>query len=204
MEKDKMLNGKIYDISDKELESIRTRTRKLTKSYNDTFDTETKKRNKILTELLPNMGAGTYLQGPIQFDYGCFIKMGTNCYANYNLTILDGAWVTIGNDVFFGPNCTLVTPVHPFLAEERKMCTKRDGTIYDIEYTKPITIGNGCWLASNVVVCGGVSIGNNCVIGAGSVVTKNIPDNSFAAGNPCRVIRQITEKDSLKYRNDLY
>ena len=73
-----------------------------------------------------------------------------------------------------------------------------------MEYAKPITIGNGCWLASNVVVCGGVTIGNNCVIGAGSVVTKNIPDNSFAAGNPCKVIRKIIEKDSLKYRKDLY
>ena len=84
------------------------------------------------------------------------------------------------------------------------MRTKEDGTLYDMEYAKPITIGNGCWLASNVVVCGGVTIGNNCVIGAGSVVTKNIPDNSFAAGNPCKVIRKIIEKDSLKYRKDLY
>lgn len=199
-----MLNGKIYDISDKELETLRIRARQLTKTYNDTFDTETQKRNKILAELMPHMGAGTYIQGPIQFDYGCFTKMGTNCYANYNLTILDGAWVTIGNDVFFGPNCTLVTPVHPFLTNERKMRTKEDGTLYDMEYAKPITIGNGCWLASNVVVCGGVAIGNNCVIGAGSVVTKNIPDNSFAAGNPCKVIRKIIEKDSLKYRKDLY
>ena len=199
-----MLNGKIYDISDKELETLRIRARQQTKTYNDTFDTETQKRNKILAELMPHMGAGTYIQGPIQFDYGCFTKMGTNCYANYNLTILDGAWVTIGNDVFFGPNCTLVTPIHPFLTNERKMRTKEDGTLYDMEYAKPITIGNGCWLASNVVVCGGVTIGNNCVIGAGSVVTKNIPDNSFAAGNPCKVIRKIIEKDSLKYRKDLY
>ena len=204
MEREKMLNGKIYDISDKELETLRIRARQLTKTYNDTFDTETQKRNKILAELMPHMGAGTYIQGPIQFDYGCFTKMGTNCYANYNLTILDGAWVTIGNDVFFGPNCTLVTPIHPFLTNERKMRTKEDGTLYDMEYAKPITIGNGCWLASNVVVCGGVTIGNNCVIGAGSVVTKNIPDNSIAAGNPCKVIRKIIEKDSLKYRKDLY
>ena len=204
MEREKMLNGKIYDISDKELETLRIRARQLTKTYNDTFDTETQKRNKILAELMPHMGAGTYIQGPIQFDYGCFTKMGTNCYANYNLTILDGAWVIIGNDVFFGPNCTLVTPIHPFLTNERKMRTKEDGTLYDMEYAKPITIGNGCWLASNVVVCGGVTIGNNCVIGAGSVVTKNIPDNSFAAGNPCKVIRKIIEKDSLKYRKDLY
>ena len=204
MEREKMLNGKIYDISDKELETLRIRARQLTKTYHDTFDTETQKRNKILAELMPHMGAGTYIQGPIQFDYGCFTKMGTNCYANYNLTILDGAWVTIGNDVFFGPNCTLVTPIHPFLTNERKMRTKEDGTLYDMEYAKPITIGNGCWLASNVVVCGGVTIGNNCVIGAGSVVTKNIPDNSFAAGNTCKVIRKIIEKDSLKYRKDLY
>lgn len=111
--------------------------------------------------------------------------------------ILDCAPVTIGDDVFFGPNCSVVTPVHPLLNEERKQKTKPDGTLYTAEYAKPIKIGSGCWLASNVTVCGGVTIGENCVIAAGSVVTRDIPPNSLAAGVPCKVIRQLSEKDSI-------
>ncbi len=110
----------------------------------------------------------------------------------------------IGDNVFFGPNCTVATPVHPFLPSERKMKFKADGTAYDDEYAKPIVIGSNCWIASNVVIAGGVTIGEGCVIGAGSVVTRDIPSNSLAAGNPCRVIREITEKDSLKYKGDLF
>ena len=97
-----------------------------------------------------------------------------------------------------GPNVTLATPMHPLLPEERNIQKREDGSIYNLEYAKPITIKDNCWLASNVVVCGGVTIGEGCVIGAGSVVTKDIPPYSLAAGNPCRVIRQITEKDRME------
>ena len=96
-----------------------------------------------------------------------------------------------------GPNVTLATPMHPFLPEERNMRTREDGSVYSLEYAKPITIKDNCWLASNVVVCGGVTIGEGCVIGAGSVVTRDIPAYSLAAGNPCRVIRKISEKDRM-------
>ena len=102
-----------------------------------------------------------------------------------------------------GPNCQLVPPVHPLINDERKIRVKADGTPYDIEYAKPIVIGDGCWLASGVTVCGGVTIGKNCVIGAGSVVTKDIPDGVFAAGNPCRVIRKVTETDSVYLKKEL-
>lgn len=98
----------------------------------------------------------------------------------------------------------LATPVHPFRYQERNIKYKEDGTAYDDEYAKPITIGSNCWLASNVVVIGGVTIGEGCVIGAGSVVTRDIPANSLAAGNPCRVIREITKKDSIKYKKELF
>jgi len=201
---EKMSAGKLYDPSDKELAKLRLNAHKWSKDYNDTYEDEVEKRAEILKKLCPNLGKGTYLQGPVQFDYGCNLFTGENCYANFNFTVLDCAPVTLGNDVFIGPNCQLVPPIHPLLNEERKMRFKEDGTAYDLEYAKPITIGDGCWLASGVTVCGGVTIGKNCVIGAGSVVTKDIPDGVFAAGNPCKVIRKITEADSVKNKKELY
>ncbi len=194
-EKEKMLNGFLYDTSDRELAEMRQKAHKLCKKYNDTFEDEEQKRNEIISELLPNLGEMTYLQGPIQFDYGIFTTFGKKCYANFNLIVLDCCQVKIGNNVLFGPNCTIATPVHPMYAEQRRVLEKSDGTIYDYEYAKPITIGDDCWLASNVTVCGGVKIGKGSVIGAGSVVTRDIPENVFAAGNPCRVIRKITKAD---------
>ena len=113
------------------------------------------------------------------------------------MTILDTCPVTIGDNVMCGPNTSLVTPLHPLLPEQRNARLQADGKIADIEYGAPITIGDNCWLASNVTVCPGVTIGNNCVIGAGSVVTKDIPDNSLVLGVPGRVVRKITEKDRL-------
>lgn len=204
MEKDKMIAGKIYDPSDKEIAKQRTKAHNLSKDYNDTYETEEEKRKEILDQLLPNREKGVYIQGPVQFDYGIYTTMGKNSYANFNFTVLDCAPVTIGANVFFGPNCTLATPMHPFLPEERNMKEKEDGTLYDLEYAKPIIIEDNCWLASNVTVCGGVTIGEGCVIGAGSVVTKSIPANSLAAGNPCRVIRQITKEDSIQLKKGLF
>ena len=198
-EKEKMLKSLMYDASDEELTKKRGKAHRLCKEYNDTFEDETEKRGKILAELLPNSKSGLYLQGPIQFDYGVFTSFGENCYANFNLVILDCCEVTIGNNVFFGPNCTVATPIHPMCADERRMRKNSDGTLSNNEYAKPVTINDDCWLASNVTVCGGVTIGKGCVIGAGSVVTKDIPDGSFAAGNPCKVIRKITDKDSIKH-----
>lgn len=203
-EKEKMLAGKIYDPSDETLALMRMNAHKLSQRYNNTFEDEEQLRKAILDELVPNRGKGTFLQGPIYFDYGAFTTFGESCYANFNFTVLDCCPVNIGDNVFFGPNCTVATPVHPFRWQERNLKQKADGTAYDDEYAKPITIGSNCWIASNVVIAGGVTIGEGCVIGAGSVVTRDIPPNSLAAGNPCRVIREITEKDSLKYKNELF
>lgn len=197
-ELEKMLAGKIYDPSDEEVLVLRTKAHKLCQEYNALYDTDEEAREAILHELIPNAKKGVYLQGPIYFDYGRFTYLGENTYANFNFTVLDSCPVHIGDNVFIGPNCTLATPVHPLRYQERNMKCKSDGTLYDDEYAKPITIGSNCWLASNVVVIGGVTIGEGCVIGAGSVVTKDIPANSLAAGNPCRVIRKITEKDSVR------
>lgn len=203
-EQQKMLSGKIYDPSDKELEKKRMKAHRLSKDYNNTYEDEWEKRKEIIEQLIPNMGENTYLLGPIQFDYGVFTTFGKNCFANFNFTVLDCCPVTIGNDVFFGPNCSIMTPLHPFISDERKMRVKEDGTLYDLEYAAPIIIEDGCWLASNVIVCGGVTIGKGSVIGAGSVVTRNIPSGVFAAGNPCRVIREITSEDSIELKKDLF
>ena len=142
--------------------------------------------------------------GPIQFDYGCFTSIGTNSYANFNFTCVDCCPVTIGENVFLGPNVSLLTPIHPLRWQERNQYVKQDGTPTDKEYAKPITIGNNCWIAGNVTICGGVTIGAGCVIGAGSVVTRDIPPNSLAVGVPCHVVREITEADSLENHPELF
>ena len=125
------------------------------------------------------------------------LSLGKLSSVNFNFTCLDVCEIHIGDHVMIGPNVTLATPMHPLLPEERNIRKREDGSFYNLEYAKPITIKDNCWLASNVVVCGGVTIGEGCVIGAGSVVTRDIPPYSLAAGNPCRVIRKITEKDHM-------
>ncbi len=188
-EKEKMLSGQYYDPTDKELTELRVKAHRLSMEYNNTTETELTKRKEILDELLPNRGEGTYLQGPIQFDYGVFTSVGKNFYANFNFTVLDTCPVTIGDNVFFGPNCTVATALHDLDPIGRRMKKRPDGSLYDLEYGKPVTIGNDCWIASNVVICAGVTIGNNVVVGAGSVVTRDIPDNCVVGGVPARKIK---------------
>ncbi|MDD6331594.1 MAG: sugar O-acetyltransferase [Clostridium sp.] len=197
-EQEKMLAGKLYDPTDEVLSRLRMKAHRLSQDYNRLYDDEEAERVRILKELLPNCGTGSYLQGPIYFDYGVFTSIGKNSFANFNFTVLDTCPVRIGDNVFFGPNCTLATPMHPLRYQERNMKRKPDGTLYDDEYGRPITIESNCWIASNVVVVGGVTIGEGSVIGAGSVVTKDIPPHSLAVGNPCKVIRRITEADAMK------
>ena len=201
---EKMSIGKIYDPNDKELAKIRVRAHHLVKEYNDTFEEDSEKRKQILDELMPNRKEGAYLQGPVYFDYGLNTTVGKNFYANFNFTCLDCAKVTIGDNVFLGPNVSILTPVHPFLYEERNPYQREDGVWTYHEYAKPIVIKSNTWICGNVTICGGVTIGEGCVIGAGSVVTRDIPDNSLAAGNPCHVIRKLSEKDSIEYKKDLF
>lgn len=202
-EKELMLAGKIYDPSDEELTKMRLKAHKLCQRFNSLFEDD-KQRKALLDELIPNQGERLFLQGPIYFDYGVNTSFGTDCFANFNFTVLDICPVTIGDNVFFGPNCTIASPVHALMWQERNVKFKEDGTVYDDEYGKPVTIGSNCWIASGVTILAGVTIGEGCVIGSGSVVSRDIPPNSLAVGNPCRVIREITEKDSLKYKPELY
>ena len=197
-EYEKMISGMVYDISDRELVSMRTRIRKLANEYNRTDEDEQEKRQKLLHEMFGKCGKNIYCETPIRFDYGVNTSVGEYFYSNFNLVILDCGKVTIGKQCFIGPNVTLATPVHPFLSCDRNQRFDKDGNAVEYEYAKPITIEDNVWLASGVTVCGGVTIGHDTVIGAGSVVTRSIPAGVFAAGNPCRVIRPLTEKDKMR------
>ena len=196
-EKEKMLAGKIYDPNAEDLPLLRQKAHRLCQEYNNTLETDRERRQAILKEMGVQMGPKVYLQGPIYFDYGCFTSLGENTYANFNLTILDTCPVKIGKNVFIGTGVSIVTPVHPMRYQERNAFKSPKGYLTDDEYAKPIVIEDNCWIASNVTICGGVTVGEGSVIGAGSVVIRSIPKNSFAAGNPCKVIREITEKDKL-------
>lgn len=202
-EEEKIQSGILFCPSDPELVAIKLRTHNLNVDYNQTHEDETEKRRAILSEMIGEMGENVFLQGPITFHYGTHTKIGSHFFGNFNLTVQDDAEVTIGDHCNFGPNVTIVTPVHPLLAAERRAMKDKDGNIKHLCYAKPVHIGNDCWLGANVVVCPGVTIGDNCVIGAGSVVTRDIPANTFAAGTPCRVIREITEADSMKYKPEI-
>ena len=185
-EKEKMLAGLLYDPSDPELDALRLKARKLARKYNLTDEDRPEALRAILTELLPSAEELPAMQAPVWFDYGCNTSFGRLCFTNFNFTCLDVCPVRIGDNVMM-----------------RNVRLREDGSAYDLEYAKPITIENDCWLAANVVVCGGVTVGRGSVIGAGSVVTRDIPPHSLAAGNPCRVIRELTEADRMgAYDND--
>lgn len=202
-EEEKIFAGTMFAPGDPELRAIKLRTHNLNVDYNRTYEDETEKRAEILRQIVGKMGENCFMQGPIYFHYGTHTTIGNNLFANFNFTVQDDAPVTIGDHCNFGPNVTLVTPIHPMLPEERKVLIAPDGTPKRLCYAKPIHIGNDCWFGANVVVCPGVTIGDGCVIGAGSVVTRDIPPMSFAAGSPCRVIHPLTEADSMRYKPDI-
>jgi maltose O-acetyltransferase len=185
-EKDKMLAGELYDPLDRQLSNERLQTRLLIKALNDTREDETEERAKVLKALIPNAGNGLWIQPPFYCDYGSNIKMGEKVFFNFNCVVLDVCEVTIGSRTLFGPNVQIYTATHPINHKERAS---------GVEYAKPIAIGDDVWIGGSAVICPGVSIGDRTVIGAGSVVTKNIPGDVFAAGNPCKVIRALDQNE---------
>lgn len=158
--------------------------------YNQLSPTEYEKQNEILKNLLGKMGKNVVITPPFWCDYGYNITIGNDFYANHNLIITDGSKVTFGNNVFVAPNCCFTTAEHAIDPEMRKN---------GIEIAKPITIGNNVWIGTNCTILAGVTIGDNSVIGAGSVVTKDIPSNVVAVGVPCKVLRKITKEDKFTY-----
>ncbi|RJG03531.1 sugar O-acetyltransferase [Noviherbaspirillum sedimenti] len=177
-EKEKMLLGELYFANDSQLVLERKKAKALCKQYNQHVE----ERDMATLQALFGYATNAYLEPPFFCDYGYNIRLGKNVYANHNLLILDGAPVTIGDDVYFGPNVVISTAGHPV-----DPVTRTSG----LEFVKPIAIGNKVWIGANVVIVPGVEIQENVTIGAGSVVTRSIPANCVAAGNPCRVLRQL-------------
>ncbi len=189
-EKEKMLSGRLYDARGDELAGERLRARFLVEKFNNAAPDAVEERAGIAKELFGAMGDDCYLEPPLRCDYGAYTRLGNRVYGNFNLTILDCAPVTIGDDVMIGPNVGIYTAGHPVDPTIRKQF---------LEFALPITIEEGVWIGGHSVIAPGVTIGKNSVIGAGSVVVKDIPAGVVAAGNPCKVIRPITEKDREFY-----
>ena len=201
-----MLNdgkGKMFTPAEPWRVEIKKRTHMLNQKYNALTEFQMEERKEVLREILGELNENVTLQGPITFHYGRHTKIGRNTFINFNFTCQDDDMVTIGEYCAFGPNVTIVTPLHPMLADERRLLMCADGVPRRLCYAKPVHIGNDCWIGANVTILPGVTIGNNCVIGAGSVVTRSIPDNCFAAGNPCRVIRELGDADSMKHKPEI-
>lgn len=185
-EKERMINGMLYMASDESIQDISEGTRKLVEKFNNAVGEERKNRMDYIKKVFAHTGKNAYIEPPFYCDHGWNISVGDNFYANTGVIILDQCPVTIGNNVMLAPRVNIYCACHPIDACVRNM-------LYELG--KPVTIGNDVWIGGNTVINPGVTIGNNVVIGSGSVVTHDIPDNVVAAGNPCRVIREITEKD---------
>lgn len=182
--------GDLYDANfDKEIIQVRNDAKYKCWEYNNTSPKEEEKRQEMIRNLLGSTGKTFYFEPPFYCDYGTNIHIGTNFYSNHNLIILDGAEVRIGENVFIAPNVGLYTAGHPLDAERRAI---------GLEYALPITIEDNVWIGGGVTIVGKVTIGKGSVIGAGSVVIRDIPEGVVAAGNPCKVIRRITEEDAKR------
>jgi maltose O-acetyltransferase len=182
-ERQKMLAGEMYDPLDPELVAARERARDLCQQLNATRESEEAERRRILTDLFGTGGDSVWMQPPFYCDYGANIELGHRVFFNFNCIVLDVCPVRIGDFTLFGPAVQIYTPLHPFNAEQRR----RE------EFGKAIEIGSDVWVGGGAIILAGVWIGSRAVIGAGSVVTRDVPDGVFAAGNPCRVIRTISE-----------
>ena len=203
-EYEKMLAGKIYIPADEKTNKLAHDQHDLVQEYNLLNDRDIR-RKELIDKIFPNHKGSIYIQGNLYVDYGIHTIIGDNFYANNGLTILDVCMVTIGDNCFFGPNVSILTPLHPLRYQERNQYyDEKYKRFTDKEYASPIKIGDNCWLGGNVVVLPGVTIGSGCVIGAGSVVTHDIPDGYLAYGNPCKAIRKITEEDSIYNKKELW
>ena len=183
-EKKKMLAGEMYDATDPQLAEERRRARDLCKSLNESHDNEQELRQRIIGEMFGSAGDAIWIEPPFYCDYGSNITLGSKVFFNFNCVILDPAPVLIGSNVLFGPAVQVCTASHPMSASERRT---------GFEFARPIEIGSDVWIGAGAIICPGVRIGSRSVIGAGSVVTRDISADVLASGNPCRIIRQLDD-----------
>ncbi|MEA5050709.1 MAG: sugar O-acetyltransferase [Oscillospiraceae bacterium] len=188
-EKEKMLAGQLYSAADGELQQLSLEAKRRLRAYNSAPPDDEALRSSLLRAFFKKTGADIWIEPPFYCDYGVFTEIGERFYANVNLTILDSAPVVIGDDVMFGPNVSLFTATHTLDFRTRSGL--------GLELAKPITIGSGVWLGGGVIVLPGVSIGDRAVIGAGSVVTKDVPARTLACGNPCRALKKIDPEPGM-------
>lgn len=191
---EKMHNGELYLPSDEDIMREQLKCLDRLYDFNMTRPTELEKRNALLREMFAEIGENCYIEPPFHSNFGGgHVHFGKNIYANFNFTCVDDTHIYVGDYTMFGPNVTLATAGHPILPELRQK---------GLQYNAPIHIGKNCWLGAGVIVLPGITIGNNVVVGAGSIVTKDLPDNVIAVGNPCKILREISEKDKIYYFKD--
>lgn len=192
--KDKMHTGELYLPNDKEIMTEQLKKLDRLYDFNATRPTELDKREALLKEMFAEIGEECYIEPPLHTNFGGgHVHFGKNVFANFNLTLVDDTHIYIGDYTMIGPNVTVATAGHPILPQLRREA---------YQYNAPVHIGENCWLGAGVIVLPGITIGDNTVVGAGSVVTKDIPANVVAVGNPCRVLREINEHDKIYYFKD--
>lgn len=192
--KERMHTGDLYLSGDQEIIEWQIKCLDRLYDFNMTRPTEGKKRESMLKEMFAEIGEGCYIEPPFHANFGgAHVHFGKNIYANFNLTLVDDTHIYVGDYTMFGPNVTVATAGHPILPELREKM---------YQYNFPVHIGKNCWIGAGVVIVPGITIGDNVVIGAGSVVTKDLPSNVVAVGNPCKVLREVNEHDKKYYFKD--
>ena len=192
--KERMHTGDLYLSGDQEIIEWQIKCLDRLYDFNMTRPTEGKKRESMLKEMFAEIGEGCYIEPPFHANFGgAHVHFGKNIYANFNLTLVDDTHIYVGDYTMFGPNVTVATAGHPILPELREKM---------YQYNFPVHIGKNCWIGAGVVIVPGITIGDNVVIGAGSVVTKDLPSNVVAVGNPCKVLREVNERDKKYYFKD--
>ena len=190
-QKEKMHTGELYLPTDAEIMEEQTKRLELLYEYNSTRPSESQKRTALLKEMFAEIGENCYIEPPFHSNWGGkHVHFGKNVYANFNLTAVDDTHIYVGDYTMFGPNVTVATATHPISPKLRMQA---------YQYNLPVYIGKNCWIGSGAIILPGVTIGDNTVIGAGSVVTKDIPANVVAVGNPCKILREINERDKEYY-----
>lgn len=191
---ERMLNGKLYDCADEKLQAQQRALNELVFDYNNTRPSDGQRRQELLRQIFQDMGEGCYIEPPLHANWGGHhVHFGRNIYANFNLTLVDDTHIYVGDHTMFGPNVVVATAGHPILPELRQR---------GYQYNFPVRIGKNCWIGAGVLIMPGITIGDHVVLGAGSVVTRDIPSRVVAAGNPCRVLREVNERDRAYYFRD--